>query len=87
MPQTEKSFVQVASNSLTLDDISELIAKAKADLSIEESSPAESAALEPTFVEPEIVEPAAKSSGDQQLTENEIYNQTLSEASQARPTV
>ena len=87
MTQTEKSFVQVASNSLTLDDISELIAKAKADLSIEESSPAESAALEPTFVEPEIVEPAAKSSGDQQLTENEIYNQTLSEASQARPTV
>ena len=102
MPQTEKSFVQVASNSLTLDDISNLIAKAKVELPIEESSLAESAAsesasvepdmvepdmVEPNMAEPDIVEPVTEPSSEQQLTEAEVYNQTLSEASQTRPAI
>ena len=102
MTQTEKSFVQVASNSLTLDDISKLIAKAKVELPIEESSLAEPAAsesasvepdmvepnmVEPNMAEPDIVEPVTEPSSEQQLTEAEVYNQTLSEASQTRPAI
>ena len=87
MTQTEKSFVQVASNSLTLDDISELIEKAAADISIEESLPAELAAQEPSSAEPDIVEPVTDSFSGNNLTETELYNQTLSEASQTRPAI
>ena len=69
MTQTQKSFVQVASNSLTLDDISQLIERAKAGEANrkDEPSPASPASAVP---EPH---------GGQYATAAESYNQTQTE--------